>query len=786
MLSPRWRKIARDGWLHRGRTVCVVLAIVVGLAGAGTVLDAWSLLRSVTRIEYLATNPASATLRIDSVDDTLVAAVRALPAVRDAQARRTVLAGVRIDGVWSTALLYASSEPGERRIGTLVHEEGSWPPGDGAIVLERSSVGFARSAMGDSLLVRFGSGPAVLLPVVGIVRDQGLAPGWMDHVVYGFVTPATLARLGAPASMNELQFTVRDRALGREAIRGVAGQLRSVAMRMGHTVGSVDVPVPGRHVHAAQMDSMLMIMGAFGILALCTSGFLVVNLITATLTGQLREIGVMKALGARPAQLAALYLVYAFALGAVASAIAIPLAAYAGRAYASFAATMLNFDVAGHAIPRGAILAQLAAGILLPIVAAAVPVVRGSRIAVASALRDAGIGGEAAPWIRRIRGTQRPLLFSLRNAFRRRWRTALTLLALAAGGAAFLAALDLRASIRDSVSSLYDDKLRFDLAVRLDGPHAADSVSAAIARIPGIERAEEWSGARATLADAGEMATPFLLTAMPPDARLMSLTVAHGRMFGEGAVPEIVVNTRMLEEQPRLAAGGRVELAIAGRRSRWTVAGVVESLGPQPAAFVTRAALAGATGDDRVLTLLVRARDRNAASQYALMTRVRDALEANGLAVGSSELTRATRSAIEDHLLMVNGFLLALAQLTIIVGGLALGAAMSLAVQERTREVGVLRTIGATPCAIITMVQAEGLAIAIMSWLIAIPLSLPASTLLALAFGRIMLPVTPRLVPLGSAVGIWLAVAVVVSLAACAWPAWRATRIPIVTAIAYE
>ena len=260
----------------------------------------------------------------------------------------------------------------------------------------------------------------------------------------------------------------------------------------------------------------------------------------------------------------------------------------------------------------------------------------------------------------------------------------------------------------------------------------------------------------------------------------------HGRVFANPAAPEIVVNTRMLEEQPRLASGARVDLTIAGRSSRWTIAGVVESLGPQPAAFVPREALARATGDDRVLTLLIRARDRNPASEYALMTRVRDALETDGLAVGSSELSRATRSAIEDHLLMVTAFLLAMAQLTIIVGGLALGAAMSLAVQERTREIGVLRTIGATPRAIMTMVQAEGLANAIMSWLIAIPLSLPASTLLAVAFGRIMLPVTPTLVPQGTAVGIWLAIAVVVSLAACAWPAWRATRIPIVAAIAYE
>jgi len=49
-------------WLHRGRTAAVVLAIVVGLAGAGAVLDAWALLRKVTHDEYLATNPASATV----------------------------------------------------------------------------------------------------------------------------------------------------------------------------------------------------------------------------------------------------------------------------------------------------------------------------------------------------------------------------------------------------------------------------------------------------------------------------------------------------------------------------------------------------------------------------------------------------------------------------------------------------------------------------------------------------------------------------------------------------
>jgi putative ABC transport system permease protein len=773
-------------WLHRGRTAAVVLAIVVGLAGAGAVLDAWALLRKVTHDEYLATNPASATVRVDSVDAALLAAVRALPEVREAQARRTVTVGVRVNGAWGTGLLYASSELRDQQIGKIVYERGQWPPADGSFVMESSSVAFSGAGVGDSVIVRVGNAAEQHLPVSGIVRDEGLAPGWMDHVVYGFVTPATLARLGAPASLNELQFTVRDRALDRDAIRRVALKVRDVAVRSGHVVTSIDVPVPGRHVHAAQMDSLLMTMGAFGILALFMSGFLVVNLLTATLTGQLREIGVMKALGARPAQLALMYLVFALALGVLASAIAIPVAALGGRAYARFAATMLNFDISGYSIPRYAIVLQLLTGMLLPVLAAAVPVARGSRIDVSSALRDAGIGGATAPWIERIRGTQRPLLFSLRNAFRRKWRTALTLTTLAFGGAVFLGALDLRVSIRSSVASLFDDLMRFDMAIRLDTPHAADSIDAVVARIPGVERAEEWGGVRATRAAAGEMAAPIALTAMPGDARLIALPLVSGHLLHDGEAPEIVVNTRMLEEQPQLRVGALVDLAIGGRTSRWTVVGMVASTGPPPEAFVTRAALARVTGDARVTTLLIRARERDVAAQSVLVGRVRDALEANGFAVGSSQLTQANRRAYEDHLLMVGAFLLAMAQLTIIVGALALGSTMSLAVQERTREIGVLRAIGATPRAIVRMVQVEGLLIAVISWLIAIPLSLPMSVLLARSFGRIMLPVTATLVPEGSAVGIWLAVAVFVSLAACAWPAVRATRIPTVAALAYE
>jgi putative ABC transport system permease protein len=60
------------------------------------------------------------------------------------------------------------------------------------------------------------------------------------------------------------------------------------------------------------------------------------------------------------------------------------------------------------------------------------------------------------------------------------------------------------------------------------------------------------------------------------------------------------------------------------------------------------------------------------------------------------------------------------------------------------------------------------------------------SILLGQSFGRIMFPVPVDVLPEPAAVLVWLAVTLVVSVVACAWPASRAIRIPTSAALAYE
>jgi putative ABC transport system permease protein len=786
VVRPRWRKVFRDLWLHRSRTVLVIAAIAIGQAGAGAVLNTWALVERATREEYRASIPPSATLRVDSVDGALLDRVKSLPGIRDAQARRTTFAAAFAPAGRVSAILFTVDDFTAIRIGKVEPESGGWPPADGELVIERSSLAFSGASVGESLRVAVGTGESVPLAVTGVARDVGLAPGWMEHVLYGFVSRGTLTKLGVSPALDQLVIAV-DGGLDRDAVRRLAYQVKEAVAAAGNRVSNVEVPVPGQHVHAGQMNSLLYTQGAFGLLALLLSGFLVVNLISAMLVGQVREIGMMKAIGGRSGQIAGMYLGLAAILGLAAAAVALPVAAAVGRRYAGLKAELLNFDIAGYEIPGGVLAVQLAACVLLPVLAALIPVVRGCRVSVGAALRDFGIVGNGAStgWLlERGAGINRPLLLSLRNAFRRRQRLALTLLALTTGGAVYLGAENLRVAIKASVDLLFAPH-RYDFTVRFQVGHRPDLIEAAVGRVAGVGRAEAWGSARAAVTRPdGTLGNAFPIAAPPAPTRLLAHRLEAGRWIEPGDGNTLVVNRGLHGDEPQLTVGAKVTLLIAGRTSDWTVVGVVES-GPGPTAYAARETIAALAGDERVATAAIAVSAGGAASQLELIQRLRDELGRDGLAVQSSQLLIENRRVIEDHLLMVADFLGIMAWLIIAVGGLGLASTMSLAVLERTREIGVMKAIGARHRSILTMVQVEGLVIAILSWAIAIPLSLPMSVGLGQAFGRIMIRVPVMLTPAPGPLAVWLALAVVVSLVACTWPALRATRVTTATALSY-
>jgi putative ABC transport system permease protein len=120
------------------------------------------------------------------------------------------------------------------------------------------------------------------------------------------------------------------------------------------------------------------------------------------------------------------------------------------------------------------------------------------------------------------------------------------------------------------------------------------------------------------------------------------------------------------------------------------------------------------------------------------------------------------------------------------VGVLGLASAIATGVLERTREFAVLRAVGASSAAIQRSVIAEGVFMALISAALAALVSVPLTAVVARIVGTASLGPALDVIVSGSALPIWTAIVVVGAGIASAFPAWRASRLTIREALAYQ
>ncbi len=767
--GPRWRKLRRDMALAWGRTVMMIVAIAAGVTGIGAVLSANAIAsREITR-NYLGTAPAAATLELDRADAALAEQVRGRPGITDAQARATLTATMRIGpDEWRTLVLFVVPDFDDMRISTFARESGAWPPPSGTMLIERA----ARDMVPPGPVeVRLPGGQSRTITVSGTVHDPSLAPAWQDRAGYGYITPQTLAVLGGSATLDELK--IRTEATTREGIAQTSRELAAWLRTQGNQVHEIQVPPPGQHPHEGQMQALMLMLLIFALLGLMLAAILVAAVIGGMLVQQIRQIGVMKAIGARAGQIAGLYAVQVLLLGLAAAAVGVPVGTLAGRAFADVVADLLNLNLHSQAVPLWVYASQLAAAVLVPLLVAAVPIRRAARLTIREAISDYGVRQETVS--ARLTGLSRTLLMALRNAFRRRARLALTLGLLSVGGALFLAGLNVAAAWQRTV----DDGMaarRYDMEVRLA---AADpALVERIRTTPGVTRVETWGGAPtaagdvvSTYPDGGHGS--FSLRGVPEDSRLLDLPLTSGRWLAPGDTNAVVLNSMAANPLPDAKAGDTLTLNLDGRATTWHIVGTVREIGSPAAAYVTKTAFEQHAGPARDLRI---ATSDTAAVQRAL----RDAR-----VEGSNLATAELREAVGGHTFVLIGALVALAVLMAIIGVLGLTATTGTSMVERTREFAVMQAIGATPRTVLGIVLGETVFVGLLSWLAAALLALPVSWMIGdllgdLAF-RAPLPLT--ISPL--ALGLWALAAVAGSALAGVAPARRAARLTIRQALAY-
>ena len=804
IIRPRWRKVLRDLWLNRNRTLVVVLSIAVGVFAVGVIASSQVMLSRDLQAIYMATNPAQATIyTLNYFDEDLVEAVSGMRDIKEAEGRRRASLRVKTGpNEWRLFWLMAIPDFHEVRIDKFYPQEGAWPPGDREILLERAGLDLAGGNLGDTITVKTADGKEKELRITGTAHDLNGQMFALDGSLYGFTTPATLDWLGEPRGHNEMRIVSADtsRAGDRAYIQAVTNKVRDKIEAAGGQVLFTLIPTPGEPPLNFLIQAIAVIMGALGIMSLLLSGFLVINTISALLTQQTRQIGMMKAVGARRGQVMSLYLVMVVIFGLLALLIAIPLGVAGSYYFSRLIASYLNFDLTELRLPLDVLLMEIAVGLLIPLLAALFPIIMGVRVTVREAISTYGLGKgqfgttgfdrllvtfQQAGWTRSW--LARPMLISLRNTFRRKGRLALTLVTLIMAGAIFIAVFSVRASLIGTL----DDWLayfQYDIEIQLNRDYRAERVIRETMNVPGVIAAETWgfyNGRR--LRPDGTDSDNIMIFAPDADTKLVKPTIVEGRWLRPGDTNALVVSTLMLRDEPDVKVGSEITLKIDGRESEWQVVGISSGGMMMSMAFANYPHFAQVARDvGKAQWVFVVTQEHSSAYQTQISRALEDHFERIGLGVGMISGVAEERQQAVDMFEVIVVLLLIMAVLLAVIGGLGLMGTMSINVIERTREIGVMRAIGASNEAVRWVFIVEGVLIGMLSWSAAIVVAYPISYGLSSAVGYQFLSTPLNHTFSLEGIVIWLVVVIVLAAIASFLPAWNASRLTVREVLAYE
>jgi putative ABC transport system permease protein len=548
------------------------------------------------------------------------------------------------------------------------------------------------------------------------------------------------------------------------------------------------------------LQAVLLLMGVLGLLSLFLSVFLIVNTVSALLAQQRRQIGVMKAIGACSRQIAGMYLAMVILYGLVALLIAIPLSSVGSRALSRFMAGMFNFDLASLQAPRQAIAIQVGVGLLVPVLASLYPFLANLRVTAAQAMHAGGQLGQgrfgrggidrllagANLWFAR-RVVMRSVLLSLRNTFRNKGRLILTLITLTMAGAIFCGVFSVRASLYRTI----DDLLgwwNFDAFLNFARPYRTAKVEQAARSVAGVEGTDVWFQlpVRRVRSDDSESG-PIMMFAPRADSKVVRAPII---VKGRWLLPEdhnaVVLNAILLKEEPDIQVGDEIVLKIGGRERPFRVVGTCMGI-LAPMAYANYDHVARITGNvGQAGTVLVTTADHDVDSVKATMTALEAHFDRLGLRVIDVQTMLNERAEVSASLGIIVALLLVMAVLLAIVGGLGLMGTMSINVLERTREIGVLRAIGASNRSVAQAFILEGILVGLLSWTLGSLLAFPLGRMLGDVVGVPLMGVPLTFSYSMDGVWIWLLLVVLLSTLASLVPARNASRLTVREVLAYE
>ncbi|HET9905495.1 MAG TPA: FtsX-like permease family protein [Anaerolineales bacterium] len=796
-----WYKIWFDIWHNKTRTLLAVLSIAAGVFAVGAIFGMSQMMLSNmdrSHHEVLATH-INAGLNA-YVDRDTILNLRDIPGVEDVEPYNsvTVLYKLRPQDEWRQGVIQMRDNYEQQKYELLQLRDGDWPRHKDEIAVERMGAQFLNIGIGDSVIFKIDEKERVL-PITGFIRHPFVPPPQFQDLAFFFMSAEGMERFGVPPGKFS-QLYVRVTPYSEEYAKEVASAIKDKLAKQNISVGAFMYENPDKHWGRTFMDAMTQVQQLLALICVVIGAVLVFNTISNLITQQTNQIGILKAIGGRAPSIVGMYLVSALVYGGLAFMIAFPLGAVVAHMITKVFLNLFNIDYDTFHISRDAVILQALSALLAPLLAGLPPILKGAAITVREAIASYGLGGgyQSGRLDRIVESIGARLLPShyataLGNMFRHKGRLLLTQLVLVAAGSSFLMVMSLNTSLALTLDNFFA-RQHYDIFIQFDRDQRAARVITLAETVEGVEKAEIRIIQQAGMFVEGQLLKEAGLSTtvwgIPSGSDFFKPLIVAGRWLAPEDGHALVI-TRDTAEKNNIHVGEKVKLDLGvWGTDQWQIVGLYEPVfvggfaadsiyAPQETLFRL------AKKYNQADLILIRTTSPERTFTTEVTKDLKETFERHKLDVSASQTQADLRATNEWQFSIVTSMLLALSIIVAIVGAIALMGALSIGVIERTKEIGVLRAVGARSNTIMGIFVMEGVLQGLVSWLIAVPLSLLVSPAAASQLGHILFGATLDYQYNWLAVGSWLGMVVIVSILASILPARGATRISVRDSLAY-
>jgi putative ABC transport system permease protein len=652
--------------------------------------------------------------------------------------------------------------------------EGRFPAaGAEEVLIEKYPAGFYQISVGDTVSVTDADGKEVELSVVGVAFDPLYDTYRSSQPPYLFLGEATLRRLFP--DKDSWDWSLGLRLADPDSVDEVVAEiesLRSIEFVENHTDWH-----DAKESAVFRVQLTFVFLSAFSLFAILATVLIVVSVVSSTVLSQIRQIGVLKAIGFTGRQVLFLYVGQYTILSLAGTALGFAL----GLALAPLPLQSVTVSLGTNFRPPFSTLLMALVFAIIPgatMLAAGVAARRGAQ---ANIIKAIAVGAEAPIrktfWGARLAewsGAPMALVLGLNDAFVRPLRALLTGLNLTLGVMGIVFGL----ALSDTLQAYRENPAL--LGVVYDATVARQESSDSRARrileqAPGVEAfyGEVQLQVRARSGDT------FTLRAVEGDLSAFPFHISEGRFFQPDSNEAIV--GRGLLDWLGLKVGDSLTLTLEEDERHavtWTIVGVY----PEPADAGQRmmVGLSSASGLDRhavpdtyYLNLAP------GADTAKLRAYLEPDKESDLSLILVEEAIPSSVIYLQLAVFMLGGILIGIAVVNVFITSL-------LATQEKLRVVGILKTIGMVPAQVVAMINTAAGVMGLLAVLIGIPagLALTGGMLTALSnvygFGQVSLSFNMW------AIVLLIPVIVFVSLVGSTIPARWAARLSIVRVLREE